>query len=259
MNPTAGFKKCPGESKISRFFGPNHLKGDQVFDLILFLFILYGLALKFRFSLAIQLNSDSVLAGMVCREILEHSNYFLSGYYFPSADPYIFSDFLPFYSFPQLLSDYDPISLVISSYLIFVGTITVYSMLIYSMTNNITNSLIFSALIANVPNSPFGWGSYYYFAVPTGHTATILFIGLLLLLCEQGTYKRIKSILYLIILILISFSDSLLILWYLVPFFVARTLINRPFEMKKMIMPVISMASVGLIYLLKESINTFIG
>jgi len=80
-----------------------------------------------------------------------------------------------------------------------------------------------------------------------------------LLLCEQGTYNRIKSILYLIILILISFSDSLLILWYLVPFFVARTLLNRPFELKKMILPVVSMASVGLIYLLKESINTFIG
>ena len=258
LNPIAGFKKCSGESKISRFFGCNHLEGDQVFDLILFLFILYGLALKFRFSLAIPLNSDSVLAGLVCREVLEHGNYFLSGYYFPSADPYIFSDFLPFHLLPQLFSDYNPMALVVSSYLIFVGIVVVYSMLIYSITKNITNSLIFSALIANVPNSPFGWGSYSFFAVPTGHTATILFIGLLLLICEQDTRKEVKSILYLLILILISFSDSILILWYLVPFFASRTLLNRPFELRKMIFPVISMASVGLIYLLKESVNTFI-
>ena len=131
-------------------------------------------------------------------------------------------------------------------------------MLIYSITNNITNSLIFTALIANVPNSPFGWGSYSFFAVPTGHTATILFIGLLLLICEQDASKEVKSILYLLILILISFSDSILILWYLVPFFASRTLLNRPFELRKMIFPVISMASVGFIYLLKESVNTFI-
>ncbi len=258
LNPIDGFKECTSESKISRFFGSNHLKSDQALDLILFLLVLYGLALKFRFSLAIPLNSDSVLAGLVCREALEHGNYFLSGYYFPSADPYIFSDFLPFYLFPQLLSNYDPTALVISSYLIFVGTIVVYSMLIYSITKNITNSLIFSALIANVPNSPFGWGSYYFFAVPTGHTATILFIGLLLLICEQDAHKGVRSILYLLVLILISFSDSILILWYLVPFFASRTLLNRPFELRKMIFPVISMASVGLIYLLKESVNTFI-
>jgi hypothetical protein len=258
LNPIAGFKKCPGESKISRLSGRNHLKGDQVFDIILFLFILYGLALKFRFSLAMPLNSDSVLAGLVCREVLEHGNYFLSGYYFPSADPYIFSDFLPFHLLPQLFSDYDPMALVVSSYLIFVATVVVYSMLIYSITKNITNSLIFSALIANVPNNPFGWGSYSFLAVPTGHTATILFIGLLLLICEQDARKEVKYILYLLILVLISFSDSILILWYLVPFFASRTLLNRPFELRKMIFPFISMVSVGFIYLLKESINTFI-
>ncbi|WP_321418853.1 hypothetical protein [uncultured Methanomethylovorans sp.] len=258
LNPIDGFKECTSESKISRFFGRNHLKGDKVFDLILFLFILYGLALKFRFALAIPLNSDSVLAGLVSREVLEHGNYFLSGYYFPSADPYIFSDFLPFHLLPQLFSDYDPMALVVSSYLIFIGTVVVYSMLIYSITKNITNSLIFSALIANVPNSPFGWGSYSFFAVPTGHTATILFIGLLLLICEQDARKEIKSILYLLILILISFSDSILILWYLVPFFVTQTFLNRPFELRKIIFPFISMASVGLIYLLKESVNTFV-
>lgn len=253
LNLITKFKKCPCESKISRLVGSNHLKSDHVLDLILFLFVLYGLALKFLFSLTIELNSDSVLAGLVCREILEHGNYFLSGYYFPSADPYIFSDFIPFHSLPQFFSEYDPKFLLISSYFIFVGTIVVYSTLIYSITKNVTNSLIFSAVTANLPNS-----SYYFLAVPTGHTATILFIGVLLLICEWDARKETKSILYLLILVLISFSDSLLILWYLIPFFATRILLNRPFELRKTIFPVISVVSVGLVYLLKEVVSTFI-
>jgi hypothetical protein len=89
----------------------------------------------------------------------------------------------------------------------------------------------------------------------------ITFIGILLLIYPQNIHGRLSAVLYLLILALISFSDSLILLWYFVPFFVTNTLfalLNRPFEMRKMSFPVISGIVVSLIYLVKGNISTLV-
>ncbi|WP_269849786.1 hypothetical protein [Methanosarcina horonobensis] len=70
-----------------------------------------------------------------------------------------------------------------------------------------------------------------------------------------------NAVLYLLILALISFSDSLILLWYFVPLFVTSTLLallNRPFEIRKMSFPIISGIVVSLVYLVKGNIPTLI-
>jgi len=256
LNLASGFKKLIDDLKIYRIFRSNYLKNDRLLNGILFLLILYGLSLKFQLSMSISLNSDNVLAGLVCREAFEHGNYFLQGYYLPSADPYIFSDIILFHLLPQLLTRYDPKALALSSYFIYVAVIITYSVLIYDMTKNIKNSLIFASLLANIPNN--AGGAYYFFECPTNHISTIFFIGILLLIYRRNIHERLSAAFYLLVLALISFSDSLLILWYFIPFIVTHTLLNRPFELRKMRFSFISVITVLLVYLVKESIQTFI-
>jgi len=252
-NLSSGFKKLIDDLKISSVFRSNYLKNDQLLNWILFLLILYGLFLKFKLSLLNELNSDFVSPGLVCREIFVHGNYFLKGYYFPFPDPYIFSDLIPFHILPQLLTRYDPKALILSSYFIYVAVIITYSVLIYNMTGKIRNSLIFASLLANIPNN-----TTFFFLQPVIHVGTILFIGILLLIHRQNIHGRLSAVFYLLVLALISFSDSLLILWYFIPFFVAHTLLNRPFKLRKMTFSFISGITVLLVYLVKESIQTFI-
>lgn len=129
-----------------------------------------------------------------------------------------------------MVSGFDAKALVLSSYCIYVLIVVIYSVLIYSMTKNITNSLIFAALLTNIPNL----AGDYFFVRPTQHMATILFIGILLLIYRQDIHGKLRSILYLLILAFVSFSDSLLIIWYFIPFFVTKALLNKPFKMSKL-------------------------
>lgn len=256
-SPSSGFKKLINDLRISRLFRNNYLKSSQLLNWMLFLLILYGLSLKFQLSLSHQLSSDDVSPGLVWKEVFVHGDYFLQGFYFPFPDPHIFSDLIPFHLLPQLLTGYDPIALALSSYFIYVAVIIIYSVLIYNMTNNITNSLIFSSLFTNIPNS----AADSFVLRPEIHIGAIFFIGILLLIYTQNINGRLNAVFYLFVLALISFSDSIIILWYFIPFFVAYTLLvllNRPFEMNKMSFPFISGIVVSLVYLVKEHIPTFI-
>ena len=76
---------------------------------LLIMFIVYGLIGKLLISLNRSLDSDSVIAGIVSREIWVHKNLLLSQFYLPSSTPHIFSDILPFHLLPQIISNFDPI------------------------------------------------------------------------------------------------------------------------------------------------------
>ena len=246
------FKKVHSNVKICSISRGNYLKNNHLLNWVLFLLIIFGLYLKFQNLWSIQINSDFISAGWCFREIFEHGNYFLKGCYFPFPDPYIFTE-LPFHVLPQLLTGYDPKALLLTSYFIYVTVIIIYSLLIYEMTKKITNSLIFASVLANIPNS-----ADLFFTIPMTHVATILYIGILLLIYRQTIDGKLNPIFYLLILAFVSFSDSLLILWYFVPFFFAHALLNKPFELKKMNFLFISGITILLAYLIKKIIKTFV-
>jgi hypothetical protein len=102
------------ESRVKNF-----VRNAPVINVLLIIFIIYGLICKLAISLNFSLNSDDVDAGMVSLEIWVHQNFFLDSYYFPSADPFWFSDIIPFHLIPQISSDFNPMAIRIMSYLIF--------------------------------------------------------------------------------------------------------------------------------------------
>lgn len=256
-NLSSGFKKLTEDLRISYIFNNNYSKNNQLLNWVLFFLILYGLSLKFQLSLSHKLDSDDVSPGLVWKEFFVHGNSFLQGFYFPFADPHVFSDLIPYHLLPQLLSGYDPVALALSAYFIFVAIILIFSVLIYNMTKNITNSLIFASLFVNIPN----FAADNFFLRPEVHMGAITFLGILLLIYPQNSHGKLRAVLYLLILALISFSDSLILLWYFVPFFVASTLfvlLNRPFEIRKLSFPIISGILVSLVYLVKGNMPTLI-
>ncbi len=88
----------------------------------------------------------------------------------------------------------------------------------------------------------------------------IFFIGVLLLIYLNSINGRLNIFFYLLILALTTFSDSIIILWYFIPFFATHALLallSKPFEMRKLSIPFVSGIIVSLVYLVKEHIPTF--
>ena len=183
--------------------------------LLLNLFIIYGVICKFLIIINRSLNSDDVDAGMVSLEIWKHKDYLLSQYYFPAADPNIFSDILPFHLIPQIISNFDPYAIRIMTFVIFLLMIFIFSYLIFKVSGNAINGLIFAALLANL------WsGSFWFFSMPTAHNATLFFTGIFLLLFffNRNFEINVTSILSIFLLDLIVFSDSIIVAWFVIPF-----------------------------------------
>jgi hypothetical protein len=238
--------------KESWVFKHDFTNFDWLLDFIFVLFILYGLYLKFFYSISLPLNSDTISPGLVCREVFVHGNYLLQGYYFPAPDPHIFTEKIPFHLFPQLITGYNPKALSLSAYVIFVGVIITYSTIIYNLTKKIKNSFIFAALLANIPIS-----ANAFFLQPEIHVGAIFFIGILFLI-YLNINGGFSTFFYLLVLALMCFSDSMIILWYFVPLFGTQTLLNRPFEMKKMSFQIFSGIIVSFVYILKKHIPTLV-
>ncbi len=251
-NLSSEFKKLHDDLKISSAFRSNYLKNGHLLNWILFLLIIYGLYLKLQLSLSIPLNSDTVVPGLLCREILVHGNCFLKGFYFPYPGPMIFTDVLPFHLLPQLLTGYDPKASLLSAYSMYVAIIIIYSVLMYKMTRKMTNSLIFASLLANIPSN-----ASRFFLIPSDHMGTILLVGILLLIYRQNMHGKLSYV-FLFVLAIVSFSDTLFILEYFIPFFVAYTLLNKPFELRKMNFLFISGITVLLAHFVKIFIKTFV-
>lgn len=181
------------------------------FELILLLLTIIGLGFKFlHLFFILGFQSDNVFAGLSTIEFWKYQNYFFSNYYVPSDDSNIF-EVMVFHLVPQILSNYDPVMLKIITFIIFLLIIIIFSSLIFYFTKSLLNALFFSALISNWyvgPGSTILW--------ITSHESTILMIGILLMLYF---FKPIKNwdIIFLAILTSVTFSDSLILIWFTVP------------------------------------------
>ena len=183
------------------------------FSVLLGILTVYGLITKFIFSINFPLHSDSVETGIVSMEIWRHHNFLLNQFYLPSADPLYFSETITFQLIPQILSNFSPFVLKIVSFVIFILALAVFGYITYFISKRIICVLVFFALMLNLtPNS------YIFFTGPTNHIATIFFIGLFIVFILYNVHnKLINSIVFIILLNLIVYSDSLIILWFIIP------------------------------------------
>lgn len=179
------------------------------FELILLFLTVFGLVLKFfHLFLSIEFNSDNVFAGLSTIEFWKYHNYFFSYYYVPAYDNYI-PEVIVFHLLPQILSNYDPSMLKMVAFFIFLLIIVIFSYIIFLSTKSLLNTLFFSALLSN-------WYLDYSWMSATSHEGTIFTIGILLILY---IFKPIKNwdIIFLAILSIVTFSDSLVLIWFTIP------------------------------------------
>ena len=218
---------------------------DFIINLCLILFIIFGLASKFFLSIYFRLDSDSVGMGLMSMEIGKHHNYLLSGYHLLSSDSLVFTELIPFQLIPQILTNYNPLSLKIITFLIFVLSVIILAYLVYFVSGKIFPALLFGALATNIP--PEG---YFWLAFPTSHNATILFGAATLLIVlylnrsaenhreREGKNKKKQTDVpyyipwtYFVLLILLVFlsvlSDTIILIWLFIPFILAYLLFSK--------------------------------
>jgi hypothetical protein len=210
----------------------------MIFAAALVFFIVFGLATKLYFSISLDLNSDMAGIGLISMEIARHGNFLLSGYYLPADDTFIFTE-LPFQLIPQVLTNYDPLTLKLVSFAIFGLAVAALSYVVFLVSGETLNALLFAALAANI--SPAG---YSFFAMPTTHIATIAFLGVMFIIllyigkrAATGEKKRKKArtdpiqwplVAGLGALTLLSvLSDTIILTWFIVPFVLAYLLFSK--------------------------------
>lgn len=218
---------------------------DFIVQLCLILFIIFGLVSKFFISIYFRLDSDSVGMGLMSMEIGKHHNYLLSGYHLLSSDSLVFTELIPFQLIPQILTNYNPLSLKIITFLMFVLSVIILSYLVYFVTGKIFPTILFGALATNIP--PEG---YFWLAFPTTHNATIVFgAGILVIVLYlsrimekqiEGDGKNKKKKIdvpysipwsYFILLLLLVFlsvlSDTIILIWVIIPYILAYLLFYK--------------------------------
>jgi hypothetical protein len=206
------------ESRVKDF-----VKSINNINILLIVFVVYGLICKLLISLNISLNSDDVDAGMVSLENWRHLNFLLESYYFPSADPFWFSDIIPFHLIPQIISDFNPMAIRIICYIIFLLSILIFSLLIKKISGDTTKALIFAAFIANLYPE-----SVRFYLVPTCHNATIFFVGLSLLLILNSNLKlNARFLIFILLINSIVLSDSIFLAWFIIPFILCYILLYK--------------------------------
>jgi hypothetical protein len=228
---------------------------------MLIIFIVFGLSVKVIQSSNMTLNSDMVGEGLEAMEIGAHQNYFLSGYYLPSQDTFLFTELLPFQLIPQIITGYDPLTLKVVVFIEFALGVAVLSYVVYLISENSICALIFAAMAMNLP--PAG---YYYFALPTSHMGTIVFLGIIFAILiymikkeEEQTHRNRKGkvirsnkvqwayVLGLIILVALTVvSDTIILPWLIVPYIIVYLLLIKE-KSKTMNYAVASMAIVSVI------------
>ena len=191
--------------------------------IILIGFTLFGLGCKLAISLNKSLDSDNVNPGIMSMEIWKHCNYLLYDFYLPSNCTHIFSEVVPFYLLPEILTNFNPVAFRCIGFVLFALIILVYAYIVYLATNSWIKSLVFSALMANL--TPV---SYINYSTPVNHNGVIFFIGLLLVIAfSKRVGDNIKLILFTVITTLIILSDTLIILWFVIPLFIYYVLFYR--------------------------------
>ncbi len=179
-----------------------------------------GLAFKCLIAVLQPLTSDTVVPGLMAMEIWNHQNLLMSDFVLPAPDPNILED-ICFFFIPQVLSGFSPLVLKLTGYVQFLVIILAFSLILYSVLKKKTAVLLFIALMASCCPSTEIWHQYYYaskYLLPVFHNSTVIFLGILIYLTfvkKWDTFPRI--IIPICILILVTISDSLLLIWFVVP------------------------------------------
>ena len=178
----------------------------------LFILIIIGFFFKFRLAMQRSLNSDDVFHGIISREFWQYHDFLFKDYFFFSADPDIFTGF-PIHLLPQIITNYSPEILRITSFFIFVAIVVSFSLIIYCITRDYLSTFIFAALAAvGTPTSSLDS------IIPKSHIVTILGIALFLyLIFIKEWYFGKKLYISLFVLALLVISDSIVVIWVTVP------------------------------------------
>ena len=242
----------------------------RLFAVALIIFIIFGFGTKLFFTINLDYGSDMTGEGLQAMEIWGHQNYLLSDYYLPSDDTFIFTELLPFQLVPQILSHYNPLVLKLVSFVIFGIAVAALSYIIFLVSGETINALIFAALAANL--APAG---YYYFAIPTTHIATIVFLGLMLILLlymskndkelaekmnkhkkRQAKPSRVQWAYVIVLGILTAMtvlSDTIILTWLIIPLILAYMIFYRE-KTRNMNLAMVVMAAVSAIaYIFKTN------
>jgi len=237
------------------------LTWKTAFAAALIFFILFGFATKLVLSASMSLNSDMVGEGIEAMEIWKHQNYFLSGYYLPSQDTFLFTELIPFQLIPQVLTNYDPLALKLMTFIEFALGVAVLSYIIYALSGEAVNALLFAAMAANVSAE-----GYQFYALPTSHAGTVVFLGVILALLiytgkkveeqtqrnKKGKKIRSSKIFWMPIIVLAFLtaltvlSDTIILPWLIVPYIIVYLLFVKN-KSGTMNIAIASMAAVSVI------------
>ena len=201
------------------------IMSERLTSIIMIILIFVGLAVKFFQSLCLKLDSDKALGGIMAMEFWKHHNYLWSEFYMPSMDPYYFTEIIPFYLVPQLISGFDPTILRLTAFVVFVLVLIVFTCLVYRLSGqNRFAALLFAVLAANLGQQAYGW----VLGVVTMHNGTLLATGILFLLILD--FKKASMLRLLAISAILGlgvFSDNIIIVWFLLPFLAVYLLVYR--------------------------------
>lgn len=176
-------------------------------------FTLIGLGCKLAISLNRDLDSDTVNAGIMAMEIWRHSNYLLRDFFVPANCSHIFSELVPFYLVPGILSGFSPSAYRLVGFAVFVLIVALFSCVVFAVTGSRAGALAMAALTANM--SPLPFAEYYG---PMLHNGVVVFIGLLfLLLLSRRVGFYAKAALFIATTGLLVFSDTMAVVWFFVP------------------------------------------
>jgi hypothetical protein len=224
---------------------------------LLGILIVYGFIIEFILSINLHLSSDGVETGIVSMEIWRHQNFLLNQFYLPSSDPYYFSETLFFQLIPQIISNFSPFVLKIVSFIIFILVLTIFGYIVYIISKKIICTLVFFALMLNL--TPY---SYIFFNGPSNHIATIFFIGIFIILIFHNVHNNLlNSIIFITLLNLIVFSDSLIILWFIIPWVLYNVYFYKQLTKQSIFFIASAVITSFLTYLYKTYFNSnlFIG
>jgi hypothetical protein len=199
----------------------NSIKVKWLSIVVLVILVVYGLWTGLMYSLNFELNSDTVVPGLIANDIFSHGNI---QYDFPVNDPYIFTDIYTFDIWPQFLSGYDPTVLRLTAYAMFIIAIAIFSFIVYRYTGTVS-ALMFAALTVNL-----GFDAYTNFISPERHVGTLIATGLLIILLDFDRAKKsgkFRMAACVLIAALVLLSDSIFLALFIIPYVACYLLFFR--------------------------------
>ncbi len=181
----------------------------EIREIIYSLLIIIGVTIDIILCFKIPLDSDTVMPGIAA--ISFKDNMFLGGLNTRDMNPNTLEILyhLPF----QIISGYNPVTLRIISFIIFLLIILVYSLIVYKATKDIDLALLFAAILSNA-----GILLISLMVLPMYHNSTILVAGLCTLLYDYINNRT--KILFLLLFVLMIYTDALFFVIFVIPYIV---------------------------------------